>query len=108
MPLFKVFVLPSLTEGLPITMLEAMQEGVTVVATRVGGMARVLEDGKTGMLVSPGDDAALAEGIRQVLTDAEFAGSMRLAAEKIVADHYTSAAMAKQYSDVYTAALAKY
>jgi len=105
MPFFKVFVLPSLTEGLPITLLEAMQEGVPVVATRVGGMARVLDDGKTGMLVPPGDDAALAEGIRQVLTDAEFAGRMRLAAAKIVADHYTSAAMAKQYSEVYQAVL---
>ena len=58
-----IFVLPSLTEGMAITLLEAMAAGCTVVAARVGGVPEVIEDRVTGRLVLPGDDAALAASI---------------------------------------------
>jgi glycosyltransferase involved in cell wall biosynthesis len=100
---FQVFVLPSLTEGLPITLLEAMQEGVPVVATRAGGIPHVIENGRSGVLVDSHDARALSEGILRMLCDEHNADRMRRQAEDIVKQNFTSAAMARQYADVYKA-----
>lgn len=58
-----VLVLPSMTEGLPIAVLEAMAAGRAVVASRVGGLTELVEDGETGRLIAPGDVDALTAGI---------------------------------------------
>lgn len=62
-----VFVLPSLSEGLPVALLEAMAWGRAIVATRMGGVPEVVEDGREALLVPPGDPAALAEAIGGLL-----------------------------------------
>lgn len=64
-----VFVLPSLTEGLGAVIIEAMARGVPVVATRSGGATDLVRDGETGLLVDPGDSAALAKAIARMLDD---------------------------------------
>lgn len=64
-----VFILPSLWEGMPYALLEAMAIGKAVVASRVGGCAEVVEHGESGLLVAPGDAAALSEAIVQLLRD---------------------------------------
>ena len=67
-------VLSSRSEGLPFAVLEAMSYGLPVIATRVGAIDHVIEDGKTGWIVEPGDPQALASGINSALADlAEFA-----------------------------------
>lgn len=68
LPAFDVFVLPSRKEGLPYALLEALVAGVPVVATRVGSVPEVLEDGKTGILVPPGDADALALALQHAET----------------------------------------
>ncbi len=61
-----MFVLASEHEGLPLAVMEALALGVPVVATRVGGIPELVEDGTSGLLVPPGDPAALADAILAV------------------------------------------
>jgi glycosyltransferase involved in cell wall biosynthesis len=67
LPHVDVMVLPSLTEGLPVVLLEAFAAGVPAVATAVGGTPEVIEDGKSGYLVPPSDPPAMARRILDVL-----------------------------------------
>jgi glycosyltransferase involved in cell wall biosynthesis len=67
-----VFVFPSLMEGMPLTLLEAMASGMPAITTCTSGMADVIEDGYNGFLVSPADAPALAESIRQLVGSAEL------------------------------------
>src|SRR6185503_21216305 len=70
-----VFVLPSLAEGTPISIIEAMAHGVPVIATDVGGIPDIL-DANCGVLVPPGDPAALADAMLLLIHDAELRKSM--------------------------------
>lgn len=67
-----VFVLPSISEGTPRALIEAMAFGLPIVATRVGGIPEVVEDGVNGFLVSPRDEKALTKAIKRVLKDNDF------------------------------------
>ncbi len=75
-----VFVLPSVYDTLPSIVIEAMGMGVPVVATSVGGVPEQVEDGVTGILVPPGDPAALAEAITRLAHDPALRARMSLAA----------------------------
>jgi glycosyltransferase involved in cell wall biosynthesis len=99
--LFDLFVLPSLTEGLPITLLEAMQAGVPIVASRVGGVPQVLEDGRGGVLVEPGNYGALAEAIRRCVDDRPAALRLAAHSKARLATHFSSKTMAAQYLALY-------
>jgi len=73
---FDVFILPSLWEGMPNAVLEAMAAGLPVVSTAVGGTPEVIKDGETGLLVPAGDSEALADGVINLLKDPERAKKM--------------------------------
>ncbi len=100
-PFFNVFVLSSLTEGLPITLLEAMQAKVPIVATEVGGIPEVLHNGRAGLLIQPCKPHALAEAIRRLYHDGELASKLTNVAYHRVTTHYATKNMASGYLDIY-------
>lgn len=71
LPAADLFLLTSISEGIPLTLIEAMSAGLPVVATRVGGVAEVVEHGETGLLAPSGDDAKLAEHVLRLAADHE-------------------------------------
>jgi glycosyltransferase involved in cell wall biosynthesis len=99
--LFNVFVMSSLTEGLPITLLEAMQAKVPIVATAVGGIPEVLDNGSAGLLVGPGKPGAISEAIHRVFAENQLGQKLGNAAYERVVTAYSSEAMAGHYLEIY-------
>ena len=99
-----VVVLASRSEGLPFTLLEAMALGKPIVATRVGGVPEVLEEGRSGRLVPRDDPAALASAIATVL-DAPDAAAMGARGRARVETSFTLDAMVRAVERVYAQVL---
>ncbi|MFZ1987202.1 MAG: glycosyltransferase [Desulfatitalea sp.] len=99
--LFQVLAMPSLTEGLPITILEAMRAGVPIAASRVGGIPHVLEDKQSAMLVPASDPAALAEAIALLHDNPAMGQALAATARQDFQQHYTSERMAQAYHRIY-------
>lgn len=95
------FALPSLAEGISNTILEAMASGLPVVATRVGGNAELVAEGRTGLLVPPDDPAALAEALGGLLEERRRGMTMGLAARERAERQFSLQAMVERYQAVY-------
>ncbi|MGB9331163.1 MAG: glycosyltransferase [Steroidobacteraceae bacterium] len=98
------FVMSSLTEGMPLVLLEALQWPVPILATRVGAIPELLDGGRRGQLVEPGDVAALAAGLERVLAAASGDAGASAGATPASADatsRFSSALMAEKYLDRY-------
>ncbi len=93
-------VLASRQETAPMAVIEAMAAGKPVVATRVGGVADLVEDGRSGFVVEPGDQNALAQRIVEVLTNAELRQHMRERARQL-AQRFHVQIVAAQYRQLY-------
>ncbi len=99
------FVLSSRSEGLPVSILEAMAAELPVVASAVGGVPELVEDGETGFLVPPGDPAALADALRRMLTDAELRRRLGAAGRARVEREFTLDAFLAAHLDLYDSLL---
>ena len=97
------FVMSSLTEGLPLVLLEAMQWRVAIVATAVGAIPELLDEGRRGRVVAPNDLAALALGLQSLMSGGSGADDTVGSASQAMSGHYTSARMAQQYLEAYEA-----
>jgi glycosyltransferase involved in cell wall biosynthesis len=95
-----LFVQPSVSEGLPLSVLEAMAVGLPIVATRVGGMPEALGD-DAGMLVPPGEPSALASAIDQLLANPGRADRLGQAARTRAVELFSLEAMVRQYLALY-------
>jgi glycosyltransferase involved in cell wall biosynthesis len=96
-----VFALPSLNEGLPMALLEAQGAQIPVVATSVGAIPDVLQDGVTGILIPPKDPQAMAEAIIMILSDKKLASGIAQKGFDRVKDHFSSEKMASKYLSIY-------
>ena len=101
LPFFKLFAMPSLTEGLPIVLLEAMQAGVPIVASKVGGIPNVLAGGRAGLLIEPGSIESLKQGILDVMQNPVKAGQRAQASRQRVSTDFSSKTMAERYCGIY-------
>jgi glycosyltransferase involved in cell wall biosynthesis len=96
-----VLAMPSLTEGTPLALLEAMASGLAVVASRVGSIPVVVQDRVSGIMVSPGDANALAAGLVDLLLDNGARLRVGQIARETVEMNFSAASMARSYLQVY-------
>jgi glycosyltransferase involved in cell wall biosynthesis len=100
-----IFALPSLSEGLPLALLEAMFARCPIVASDVGDVGVALENGLDGLLVPPGDPLSLAEAIDRLLTHPAEAHALGERAERRARAEYDLSRMVDRYVGVYESAL---
>jgi glycosyltransferase involved in cell wall biosynthesis len=100
-----IVALTSRSEGSPVALIEAMAAGRPVVATRVGGVPDVVDDGVTGRLVPPGDAAAAAGAILELLSDPKRAQTIGQAARERVAPRFSVARLLTDLDELYRALL---
>lgn len=98
---FDCFVLPSLNEGMGRALIEAMAAGLPVIASRVGGIPALIEDGINGVLVPAADSPALAGALRRILRDSEWARQMGAKAVAAIGQPYGIATMVEAIEAVY-------
>jgi glycosyltransferase involved in cell wall biosynthesis len=98
----KIFVLASLREGLSLAIIEAMAQGLPVVAHRTGGIPEVVEDGVTGYLVEPKNTAQFAEKIAQLLSDPSKRDQMGQAAKSAFEKKFRDTIMMDHIEQVYS------
>ncbi len=101
MPLFDIFVLPSLNEGMGRVLVEAMAAGKPVVASNVGGIPDLVQHEHNGLLVPPGDEKALAAAIRQLINDPEKAKLMGRRGRQFC-HQFSVESMAEKIDSLYT------
>jgi glycosyltransferase involved in cell wall biosynthesis/cellulose synthase/poly-beta-1,6-N-acetylglucosamine synthase-like glycosyltransferase len=102
-----LFVQSSVSEGISLTLLEAMAAGLPIVATQIGGTPEVVEQGNTGILVAPRDPEALAGAMLTVLNDRGLARSMGRSARRRAETSFSLSRMTNAYEALYEDALAR-
>lgn len=102
-----VFVLPSLSEGFPISLLEAMSIGLPCIATRVGGIGEIIEDGVTGLLIPPRSLDGLILALKRIIIDEKFSRELGSSARKYVSEYCNPNFYIKRVIDLYVDSIAR-
>lgn len=105
LPVLDVFVLPSHTEGTPMALLEAMSMGLPIVATAVGGIPNIIQDGKNGLLVRPEDYKDLSEKISMLKNDLKLRNKLATEALNTIKIHYNVNDWVRKIENEYDALL---
>jgi len=106
LPAIDIFVLPSLTEGTPMALLEAMSYGVPVIASAVGGIPKIIKNNVNGLLVSPGNPSQIADAIMALMTDKAAFQRISAAARETISEKYNFVDWVRRNEKVYTDVLA--
>jgi len=101
LPAFDLFALSSDSEGLPVALLEAMACGLPAVVTSVGAIPEVVDHGRAGRLVAPGDRAGLASALAALAGDEATRATVGATAARRAAERYSAARMAREYEALY-------
>jgi glycosyltransferase involved in cell wall biosynthesis len=102
-----IFVLPSRSEAFPNAVLEAMATGLPIVASAVGGIPELIDDGHSGLLVPAGDSTALAERVCRLMADEPLAARLGEAARAKAEAHGSFDRMVASFESLYLALLAR-
>lgn len=102
-----IFVLPSVSEGMPISIMEAMAAGRPVVATDVGGVAELVDHNETGLLVPPRTPPALADALAQLALDPKQRAAMGARGQRRIASEFSPQQMAESTAAIYRGFLAR-
>jgi glycosyltransferase involved in cell wall biosynthesis len=94
-------VVPSFQENAPLTIAEGMAVGVPVVASKVGGIPEMIEDGKTGLLIDPYDTKSICEAVSKILSDEMLARSMGQSAKETARKRYTASLTCEKTLQAY-------
>lgn len=100
-----VFVLPSYFEGQSVSILEAMSYSCTIVASNIGGIPQMIEDGETGILVEPKNAESLRQGLEKALADSVLCERLGKAARKKVSEEFSMEKNMEQLLGIYEAVL---
>ena len=82
-------VLPTMNDTFPLTILEAMQHGLPVIASRKGAIPEMIEDGKTGLLIDPGNALQLTEKLSELIQNPSLRDELGKAAYGVYRNNYT-------------------
>lgn len=96
-----IFVLPSLSEGLPLALLEAMVAQKPIIASRVGGIPTVIKNQETGILVEPKNSSLLKEAIIHLSKDKSFTNQIAINAKKLVEHNFSLELATRRYEEIY-------
>jgi glycosyltransferase involved in cell wall biosynthesis len=96
-----IFVLPSLWEGFPIALLEAMEAGLPVIATRVEGVEEIIVDGSNGLLLPPGDPEALQFALQRMLAQPDLRVNLGTAGKTLVQGTFRLDQMGRKYESLF-------
>ncbi len=102
-----LYISSSVTEGISLTLLEAMAVGLPTIATRVGGSPEIVADGQTGYIVEPSDATALAQAIVRLCKNSRDWRDMGEAGRRRVERHFSIEGMISKYEDLYVRALSR-
>ncbi len=101
-----LYAFPSRTEAFPNGLIEGMAAGLPVVASRVGGIVELVDHGRNGLLVPADDPGALANGLLDLMANAESAATLGRAARETIAARYSFERMVTAFEDLYASELA--
>jgi glycosyltransferase involved in cell wall biosynthesis len=96
-----VLVLPSLEDNCPMTVLEAMAAGVPVVASRVGGLPDLIEEGKTGFFCDPREAASMAAAVEKVLVNPSAAAEVARQAKQRARERFHPSVIVRRHVEIY-------
>ena len=102
-----IFVLPSVSEALSNSLMEAMACGCAVTASRVGGNPELVREGETGLLFEPRDAAGLARNLERLVDQEELRHRLALAGAEFIRGNFSVEASARRMGEIYTSLLAK-
>jgi len=100
-----IFAMPSLWEGLPLALLEAMAAGLPVVGYAVDGIREIIADSRTGFLAEARDSAGLAQALATLIKDGPVREAMGMAARKVVETEYSLDAVVERLEGIYSAGI---
>jgi len=99
---FDIFILPSVKEGFPWTILEAMAAEIPIIATKVGAVPEIIQSDKNGLLIEPASPQAIADSIIKLLRDEKFRNNIAAEGKKTVEEKFNLKKMVEQYENLFS------